>query len=151
MDGEARETASRVRGRIEAVLDYASTHRWREGENPARWRGHLENVLPNRFKVGKVEHHAALPWSEIGAFMADLEKQEGVGALALRFAILTAARTGEVIGARWAEIDMQAAIWTLPEERTKAAREHWVPMAERALAVLREAAGRVDRPYGRPA
>jgi integrase len=138
---EKPETASRVRGRIEAVLDYAGTHRWREGENPARWRGHLEDVLPDRSKVRKAEHHAALPWSEIGVFMADLERQEGVGALALRFAILTAARTGEVIGARWAEIDMQAAIWTVPEERTKAAREHRVPIAEGALAVLREAAG----------
>lgn len=132
------ETASRVRGRIEAVLDYAGTHRWREGENPARWRGHLENVLPKRSKVRRVEHHAALPWNEIGAFMADLEKEEGVGALSLRFVILTAARTGEVIGARWAEIDTQAAI---PRERMKAEREHRVPLPGRSLAVLRLAAG----------
>ena len=131
------ETASRVRGRVESVLDYAKTHGWREGENPARWRGHLENVLPKRSKVARVEHHAALPWREIGAFMATLEGQEGVAALALRFAILTAARTGEVIGATWSEIDLQAAVWTVPGERMKAAREHRVPLSDAALAVLR--------------
>jgi integrase len=133
------ETAARVRGRVEAVLDYAATHRWREGENPARWRGHLENVLPKRSKVRKVEHHAALPWGEMGAFMATLETQEGTGALALRFAILCAARTGEVIGAQWDEIDMKAAVWTVPGERMKSGREHRVPLNDAALAVLREA------------
>jgi integrase len=133
------ETASRVRGRIEAVLDYAATHRWRTGENPARWRGHLENVLPKRSKVRKVEHHAALPWREIGAFMARLAKQEGVAAMALRFAILTAARTGEVIGARWSEIDTKHAVWIIPAERMKASREHRVPLSGAALAVLCEA------------
>jgi integrase len=133
------ETASRVRGRIEAVLDYAATHRWRTGENPARWRGHLENVLPKRSKVRAVEHHAALPWREIGAFMATLAGQEGIAAMALRFAILSAARTGEVIGARWSEIDMQHAVWIIPAERMKAAREHRVPLSEPAMAVLREA------------
>ena len=106
---EKTETASRLRGRIESVLDYATARGWRTGENPARWRGHLDNLLPARSKVAKVEHHAALPWREIGAFMAALAKQEGVSALALRFAILTAARTGEVIGARWSEIDMAEA------------------------------------------
>ncbi len=138
------ETASRVRGRIESVLDYAGTHGWRSGENPARWRGHLENVLPRRAKVRKVEHHAALPWGQIGAFMVDLAKQEGVAALALRFAILTAARTGEVIGARWSEIDLQAGLWTVPGDRMKAGREHRVPLAETALEVLREAAKQRD-------
>ena len=117
---EKTETASRLRGRIEAVLDYATARGWRSGENPARWRGHLDNLLPARSKVAKVEHHSALPWREIGAFMATLAKEEGVSALALRFAILTAARTGEVIGARWSEIDMQAATWTVPAERMKA-------------------------------
>ena len=116
------ETASRVRGRIEAVLDYAKVHGWRTGENPARWKGHLDNVLPRRAKVAAVAHHAALPWSEVGAFMADLEKQEGVGALAFRFAILTAARTGEVIGATWAEIDMPGKVWSVPANRMKAGR-----------------------------
>ena len=134
------ETATRVRGRIESVLDFAKTHGWRSGENPARWKGHLDNVLPARGKVRKVEHHPALPWGEIGAFMVDLEKQEGVAALALRFAILTAARTGEVLGAKWSEIDLQAGLWTIPEGRMKAGREHRVPLADGALTVLREAA-----------
>ncbi|HUH85044.1 MAG TPA: tyrosine-type recombinase/integrase [Stellaceae bacterium] len=132
------ETAGRVRGRIETVLDYAATHRWRQGENPARWKGHLENVLPKRSKVAKVEHHAALPWQEVSSFMITLAAQEGVAALALRFAILTAARTGEVIGARWDEIDSKAAVWTVPAERTKSSREHRVPLSEDALALLRE-------------
>jgi integrase len=143
------ETASRVRGRIESILDYAKTHGWREGENSARWRGHLENVLPKRSRVAKVEHHAALPWQEIGGFSADLERQEGVAALALRFAIVTAARTGETIGATWAEIDTQAAVWMVPGERMKAAREHRVPLSDAALAVLRAVAPlRDDRAGG---
>jgi len=133
------ETAGRVRGRIEAVLDYATTHKWREGENPARWKGHLENVLPKRSKVRRVAHHAALPWREIAAFMVDLGKQDGIAALALRFAILTAARTGEIIGARWAEIDLAEKVWTVPADRMKAEREHRVPLSEAALAVLRKA------------
>jgi integrase len=134
------ETASRVRGRIEAVLDYAATHRWRSGENPARWRGHLENVLPRRSKVAKVAHHAALPWREVAAFMGTLRGQESTAALALRFAILTAGRTKEVLEAPWREIDTTHAVWVIPAERMKAEREHRVPLAEPALAVLREAA-----------
>ena len=132
------ETASRLRGRIESVLDYAAARGWRSGENPARWRGHLDNLLPARSKVAKVEHHSALPWREIGAFMIALAEEEGVSALALRFAILTAARTGEVIGARWSEIDMQAAVWTVPARRMKASREHRVPLSDSAMALLRE-------------
>ncbi len=134
------ETAARVRGRIEAILDYAKTHGWRSGENPARWKGHLDNVLPARGKVSKVQHHAALPWGEIGAFMGDLAKQTGVAVLALRFTILTAARTGEVVGATWAEIDMKARTWTTPGERMKAGVEHRVPLSDAALAVLEEVA-----------
>ena len=134
---EKPETASRVRGRIEAVLDYATARGWRTGENPARWRGHLANLLPSRAKLARVEHHAALPWREMGAFMEALGKQEGVAALALRFAILTAARTGEVIGARWGEIDLANAVWTVPAERMKAKREHRVPLSGAALDVLR--------------
>jgi len=134
------ETAARVRGRIESVLDYAKTHGWRVGENPARWRGHLENVLPARAKVAKVEHHAALPWREIGAFMTTLNQEDGIAALALRFAILTAARTNEVIGATWGEIDIAAAVWSVPAERMKANKEHRVPLSEPALGVLREMA-----------
>lgn len=133
------ETAARVRGRIEAILDFATTHGWRAGENPARWRGHIENVLPKRSKVAAVEHHAALPWQEIGAFMSELAGQDGVAALALRFAILAAGRTGEVIGARWDEIDLGTKLWIVPAERMKARREHRVPLSEGALAVLREA------------
>ncbi len=134
------ETAARVRGRIEAVLDYAKTHGWRSGENPARWKGHLQNVLPARDRVSRVEHHAALPWEDIGGFMLDLREQVGMAALALRFAILTAARTGEVIGAQWSEIDMQGAVWTIPAARMKTGKLHRVPLPDAALDVLREAA-----------
>ena len=134
------ETASRLRGRIEAVLDYAKAKGLRSGDNPAAWKGHLALTLPARAKVAKVEHHAALPWQEVGAFMQALQAQAGVGALALRFAILTAARTGEVIGATWAEIDLGAALWTVPASRMKAGREHRVPLSEPALAVLGEVA-----------
>ncbi len=132
------ETASRVRMRIEAVLDYARSRGWRSGENPARWRGHIANLLPRRARVRKVEHHAALPWSEIGAFMTALSQQESVAALALRFTILTAGRTGEVIGARWSEIDLSAGSWTIPPQRMKAGREHRVPLSKSATSVLRE-------------
>jgi integrase len=128
------ETASRLRGRIESVLDYAAARGWRSGENPARWRGHLQKLLPARSKVQRVEHHPALPWRQMGAFMAALRAHDGVAARALEFAILTAARTGEVIGARWAEIDGD--VWTVPGERMKAGREHRVPLSAAALAVL---------------
>ncbi|MDO3556202.1 integrase arm-type DNA-binding domain-containing protein [Ralstonia pseudosolanacearum] len=106
------ETASRLRGRLESILDWATFRGYREGENPARWKGHLEHELPARSKVQKVEHHAALPYAELGAFMAELRKREGVSARALEFAILTAARSGEVRGAKWDEIDLQSRIWT---------------------------------------
>jgi integrase len=131
------ESASRLRGRLEAVLDYAKVRGWREGENPARWRGHLDHLLPSRAKLAPVEHHAALPWGEIGAFVARLREQPGMAARALEFAILTAARTGEALGATWAEIDMGAAVWTVPAARMKAKKEHRVPLSEAALAVLR--------------
>jgi integrase len=137
---EKAETASRLRGRIESVLDYAKARGWRDGENPARWRGHVANMLPKRSKVQPVEHHAALPWQEIGAFMADLANQDGLGALALRFTILTAARTGEAIDARWSEIDMTSGVWTVPASLMKAAKEHRVPLSDAALAILREVA-----------
>jgi integrase len=134
------ETASRLRGRIEAVLDYAKVHGWRTGENPARWKGHLKGAMPAPAKVAPVEHHAALPWGEIGTFMADLDQQDGTAAAVLRFAILTAARSGEAIGALWSEVDMQAAVWTIPPERIKSGKEHRVPLSDAAVAVLREAA-----------
>jgi integrase len=130
------ETASRLRGRIETVLDWATARGYRQGDNPARWRGHLDKLLPGRAKVQKVEHHAALPYAEIGAFMSDLRDQGGTAALALEFLILTAARTGEVIGAQWAEIDLGAGVWTVPAERMKAGKEHRVPLSKPALAAL---------------
>ena len=145
------ETASRLRGRIESVLDFATARGWRSGDNPARWRGHLDNLLPAKSKVARVEHHAALPWREIGAFMTDLGTQEGVAALALRFTILTAARTGEAVGACWSEIDLQEKVWTVPGDRMKAGREHRVPLSTGALAVLTEAAKlRTDRASDAP-
>lgn len=134
---EVPETAARVRGRIEAVLDYATARGWRFGDNPARWRGHLANLLPPRRKVRAVEHHAALSWREMGAFMVALRAQPGQAARALDFTILTAARTGEVIGARWGEIDLAEAVWTVPGERMKAGREHRVPLSPQAVALLR--------------
>jgi integrase len=137
---EKPETASRLRGRIESVLDFATARGWRTGENPARWRGHLENLMPSRAKIAAVEHHAALRWQEIGGFMADLTKQDGASALALRFLILTASRTGEAIGAKWSEIDLAEQVWTLPAVRMKANREHRIPLSDAALAVLAEAA-----------
>ncbi|HEY2531836.1 MAG TPA: integrase arm-type DNA-binding domain-containing protein [Xanthobacteraceae bacterium] len=131
------ETASRVRGRIEVVLDWASASGYRQGENPARWRGHLDKLLPPRSKVARVEHHAALPYRDLPGFIMDLRQQEGVAARALEFTILTAGRTGEVIGATWVEIDLEARLWTIPAERMKAGREHRVPLSDAALAILR--------------
>lgn len=131
------ETASRVRGRIESVLDWAAARGHRQGENPARWRGHLENLLPKRSKVARIEHYAALPYRDLPGFIMELRQQEGVAARALEFTILTAARTGEVISATWAEIDLEARLWTIPAERMKAGREHRVPLSDAALAILR--------------
>lgn len=131
------ETASRVRGRIEAVLDWAKARGYRTGENPARWRGHLENLMPKRGKVQAVKHHPALPYDKAGAFMADLKKQAGGAPLAFQFLILTAARTSEVIGARWSEIDFEKATWTVPAERIKTGKEHRIPLSKPALAILK--------------
>jgi integrase len=131
------ETASRLRGRIEKILDWARVSGYCSGENPARWRGHLDVLLPKPSKVQKVEHHPALPFSELGAFMAQLRNHEGAGARALEFAILTAARSGEVRGATWAEIDLADAIWTIPAERMKAKREHRVALNAEAVALLK--------------
>jgi integrase len=141
------ETASRVRGRIEAILDWAKVRGYRGGENPARWRGHLDSLLPARSKVRRVEHHAALPFTEIGAFMAQLREQSSTAARALEFTILTAARTGEVLGARWDEIDVDAAVWTVPSDRMKGAREHRVPLSAAALAVIENMQTRRENDY----
>ena len=134
--GTKTETASRVRGRIESVLDWASARGYRLGENPARWRGHLENLLPRRSRVRKVKHHPALAYDEVGAFMVNLSRQQGTATSALEFLILTAARTGEVIGARWGEFNIEEASWTVPAERVKSGREHRVPLSPAALAVI---------------
>jgi integrase len=134
------ETAVRVRGRIEAVLTAATVRGLRTGENPARWRGHLAELLPARNKVAPVQHHAALPWPELPAFYLRLQAADGLGARALEFAILTAARSGEALGAIWAEIDLDAALWTIPASRMKAARAHRVPLSKPAVALLRKLA-----------
>ncbi|MEI7610279.1 MAG: integrase arm-type DNA-binding domain-containing protein [Rhodospirillaceae bacterium] len=131
------ETASRVRGRIEAILDWARVREYRQGENPARWRGQLSHMLPPKRKVVVVDHHSALPYAVMGEFMAELRIRDAIAARALEFTILTAARTGEVIGALWDEIDMDGATWTIPGERMKAGKEHRVPLSEPALAILR--------------
>lgn len=132
------ETANRLRGRVESILDFAKARGYRGGENPARWRGHLDKLLPARSKVRQVEHHAALPYAELPSFLAGLRGQEGIATRALEFLILTAARTGEVIGARWNEIDLLDKTWTVPAARMKAHREHRVPLSPRALAILDE-------------
>jgi len=131
------ETAGRVRGRIELVLDWATARGYRTGDNPARWRGHLDKLLPARSKVARVKHHAALPYVEIPPFMARLRDRSDNSSRALEFAILTGSRTGEAIGARLDEIDLGARLWTIPGERMKGGREHRVPLSDRALEIVR--------------
>jgi integrase len=130
------ETASRVRNRIELVLDAAKARGLREGENPARWRGHLDKLLPKRAKVRAVKHHPALPWQDLPAFMARLSEAGNLTHAAMRLTILTACRSSEVLNAEWSEIDMQARTWTIPAERMKASKEHRVPLSDAAIAVL---------------
>ncbi len=130
------ETASRLRSRMELVLDWATARNYRDGLNPARWRGHLDKLLPAPSKVAKVEHHPAVAVGDIAGFMLKLRAAEGMGARALEFAILTAARSGEVRGATWAEIDRAEKVWTVPANRMKAGKEHRVPLSAEALAVL---------------
>ena len=132
------ETASRIRQRIENILDSAKARGFRNGENPARWRGHLDKILPARSRVREVEHLAALPYLDLPVFLTGLRTREAIAARALEFLILTAARTGEVIGARWSEIDLLDKTWTVPADRMKARREHRVPLSVRALAILQE-------------
>jgi integrase len=131
------ETATRVRSRIENVLDWARSRGYRAGENPARWRGHIANLLPARSKVRKVRHHPALPYDELPAFMGDLRKRTGPAARALEFTILTAARTGEAIGALWSEFSFDKKMWMVPAERMKAGKEHRVPLSVRAMTIVR--------------
>jgi integrase len=131
------ETATRLRTRIEAAIDWAIARRYRDAPNPARWRGLLDKLLPKPNKLAKVVHHAALPAADMPAFMKSLRAAEGMGARALEFAILTAARSGEVRGATWPEIDLDAGLWTIPGERMKAGREHRVPLSKPAVALLK--------------
>lgn len=134
---EKTETATRLRGRLEQVLDWGTVRGFREGVNPARWRGHLDKILPKPKKLAKVKHHASLPWAEVGGFMASLREAEGMGARALEFAVLTACRSGEVRGATWDEIDLEAAEWNIPDDRMKAAKAHRVPLSDAAVALLK--------------
>jgi integrase len=131
------ETASRVRGRIEAVLDWAAARGYRDGENPARWKGHLSKLLPAKTKVTKVRHQPALPYVELPEFMTALRPNGSVSAQALEFTILCATRTSETILATWSEFDLDAMIWTIPGERTKSGRLHRVPLSERAVELLK--------------
>lgn len=130
------ETASRIRGRIEAVLSWATVHGYRQGENPARWRGHLDKLLPKTSKVATVKHHQALPYQQIGEFMKALRAENGTAARALELCILTATRTSEVIKAKWSEFDLAEGLWTIPAERMKARREHRVPLSPAAVKLL---------------
>lgn len=139
------ETASRVRGRIESILSWAKARGYRQGENPATWRGHLDQLLPARSQVAPVEHHAALSYTELPAFMTKLRAKEGVSARALEFTILTVARTGDTIGAKWKEVDKAEKLWTVPAARVKGKkgarkRDHVVPLSNQTLSILKKAA-----------
>jgi integrase len=131
------ETASRVRARIEKVLDGAKAKGFRDGENPARWRGHLDHLLPRPSKLAR-GHHAAMPYEDVAAFIVKLRKREASAAQALELGILTAARSGEILGMQWSEIDLDTKVWTVPANRMKAGREHRVPLSPRAVAILRQ-------------
>ena len=132
---EKPETASRVRGRIESILDWAKARGYRTGENPARWKGHLKNLLPPRSKVRMVEHYAAMPYDQLPALMVELRVQDGIDARALEFTILTAARVSEAVGARWSEISGD--VWTIPADRMKGGKPHRVPLSRRAMDLLK--------------
>jgi integrase len=134
------ETANRLRGRCERVWDFAKARGYCSGENPFRWRGHLDKLLPKRPRLSR-GHHKAMPFPDVPAFVSKLRAMQGVAARALEFAILTAARSGEVLGARWEEIDLETKVWTVPPERMKGGREHRVPLSERAMVILIELHG----------
>ena len=131
------ETASRVRGRIESVLDWATVKKYRSGENPARWRGHLNKILPKRSDVAPVRHHPALPYDDLPEFFTELRNENGLAAQALQFVILTASRTGEVIGSRWSEFELKKSLWTVPATRMKSRRLHRVPLSDEAIAIIK--------------
>jgi integrase len=134
--GSKTETAARVRGRIESVLNWATTQELRQGDNPARWRGHLSNLLAARAELQAVKHHPALPYAEVPAFMSELRERGGTDARALEFLTLTATRTSETLNARWDEIDIEQRLWTVPSERTKTRKELCVPLSARAIEIL---------------
>ena len=138
------ETARRLRGRIEVILDWAKVRGFRSGENPARWRGHMSHLLPARTKVRPIKHHAALPYDQLPSFMAELQMVEGTSAAALEFLILTAARTSEVICAHWSEVDLKKRVWVVPSERMKGGREHRIPLSRAAIVAL----NRIKEPKG---
>lgn len=144
---EKTETASRVRGRIESVLDWATARRYRSGENPARWRGHLDKLLPARSKVAKVRHHPAMLYTDLPEFMQRLRALDSISAKALEFTILTAVRTSEAIGATEAEFDLNAKVWTIPAERMKANRPHRVPLSDRVIEILKTTPREADSQY----
>lgn len=144
--GLKTETATRLRGRIEKILDWAATRGYRSGENPARWKGHLEHNLAAPNKIAKVKNQPALPYSQVSAFLKDLRQRSGSAAVALEFAILTAGRSGEIRGATWGEMDLDSGVWTIPADRMKMDNEHRVPLSRRALEILKqlkEQAGKV--------
>ena len=141
------ETAKRVQGRIESILNFAAARKWRDPENPARWRGHLDKLLPKPSRVKKVSHHPAMPYTDVPAFVAELKANSSVSALALRLLILTATRTSEVLQARWSEIDIESRIWVIPAIRMKTQREHRVPLAEEAVAILTVVPQVAGNPY----
>jgi integrase len=142
------ETATKLRARVEAVLDFARTRGWRAGDNPARWGGHLEYSLPARRRLKPTKHHAAMAWQVVPTFLTDLRKQPKVKAKALEFMVLNASRSGEVFGAMWDEIDFDAKVWTIGASRMKGAKEHRVPLTDRALVILREMEGKKLRRHG---
>jgi len=141
------ETAKRVQGRMENILDFAAAHKYRDALNPARWRGHLDKLLPKPSRVKKVVHHPAMPYPDTPALMLELAQKGSISAAALRFLILTATRTGEVLNAQWSEIDQKEAIWTIPAERMKSQREHRVPLSAQALGVLNKLPRVKSNPY----
>jgi len=130
------ETASRLRGRIESILNWATVRGLRTGENPARWRGHLENILPKRSLVQKITHHEAMPYAVISDFMTLLKSEENISSLALQFLILTATRTNETLNAKWSEFNFETGVWTIPAERMKSKREHRVPLTAETISIL---------------
>jgi len=148
---EKTETAKRLRGRIESVLSWATVSGFRKGDNPARWKGHLDTVLAKPNKISKVKHHKALPWQEINPFLEKLKKREGITAKALEFLILTATRSGEVRGATWEEIDLKAKLWTIPEERMKAGKEHRIPLTDQSIELLKSLPKMENEPHVFPA